>query len=48
MDICIDFDRTCVTHEYPDIGKDIGSISVLNKIVSNGHNLILFKILLTT
>lgn len=42
MDICIDFDGTCVTHEYPDIGKDIGSISVLNKIVSNGHNLILF------
>lgn len=29
MIFCIDFDDTCVTHEYPNIGKDIGAIPVL-------------------
>ena len=42
MDILIDFDGTCVTHEFPKIGKDIGAVPVLKKIVENGHNLILF------
>lgn len=42
MEICIDFDGTCVTHEFPKVGKDIGAVSVLNKIVDAGHNLILF------
>ena len=42
MDICIDFDGTCVTHEFPKIGKDIGAIPVLNKLCESGHNLILF------
>lgn len=42
MDICIDFDGTCVTHDYPNVGKDIGSIDILKKIANNGHNLILF------
>lgn len=42
MDICIDFDGTCVTHEFPKIGKDISAVPVLNKIVKAGHNLILF------
>jgi hypothetical protein len=42
MEICIDFDGTCVTHEYPRVGKDIGSIPVLNKIIENGHKIILF------
>lgn len=42
MDICIDFDGTCVTHEFPKIGKDIGAVPVLKKIVAAGHNLILF------
>lgn len=40
--IAIDFDGTCVTHEYPEIGKDIGSIPILKEIVENGHKLILF------
>jgi hypothetical protein len=31
MDICIDFDGTCVTHEFPNIGKDIGAIPVLKR-----------------
>ena len=42
MEICIDFDGTCVTHEFPDIGKDIGAAPVLRRLVDNGHNLILF------
>ena len=41
MYIAIDFDGTCVTHDYPRIGKDIHAIPVLNKLVSNGHKLIL-------
>lgn len=42
MDICIDFDGTCVTHEFPLIGKDIGAVPVLKKLVEAGHRLILF------
>lgn len=42
MDICLDFDGTCVSHEFPDIGKDIGAIPVLRELVANGHRLILF------
>ena len=42
MEICIDFDGTCVTHEFPKVGKDIGALPVLNKITDAGHNLILF------
>ena len=41
MYIAIDFDGTCVTHDYPRIGKDIHAIPVLKKLVSNGHKLIL-------
>ena len=42
MEICVDFDGTCTTHEYPRIGKDIGSIPVLKKLIDNGHKLIIF------
>ena len=42
MDILIDFDGTCVTHEFPLVGKDIGAAQVLRDLVSNGHRLILF------
>ncbi len=42
MEICIDFDGTCVTHDYPEIGKSIGAESVLKALVENGHQLILF------
>lgn len=41
MYIAIDFDGTCVTHEYPEIGKDVGAVPVLKKIVEKGHKLIL-------
>lgn len=42
MVVCVDFDGTCVTHEYPKIGKDIGAIPVLRRLAGNGHKLILF------
>jgi hypothetical protein len=42
MIIGIDFDGTCVTHEFPKIGQDIGAVPVLKWIVDHGHRLILF------
>lgn len=42
MDICVDFDGTCVAHNYPAIGKDIGAIPVLKRLCNEGHHLILF------
>ena len=44
MDIVIDFDGTCVTHEFPVIGKEIGATPVLRKLIDAGHRLILFTI----
>ncbi|MDR2159410.1 MAG: hypothetical protein LBP23_05010 [Treponema sp.] len=41
MTIAIDFDGTCVTHEYPRIGRDIGAVPVLREIVQAGHRLVL-------
>jgi len=42
MIISIDFDGTCVSHEFPKVGKDIGSIPVLMKMIKAGHQIILF------
>jgi len=42
MDINVDFDGTCVTHNFPYVGTDIGSIPVLKKLIAKGHKLILF------
>lgn len=39
MIIAVDFDGTCVTHEYPHIGKDIGAIPVLQQLTQEGHQL---------
>jgi hypothetical protein len=39
--IAVDFDGTCVTHEYPNVGKDIGAVPVLKRLVAEGHKLIL-------
>lgn len=41
MYIAVDFDGTCVSHEYPSVGKDIGAVPVLKKLTANGHKLIL-------
>ena len=40
--IAIDFDGTVVTHEYPNIGKDIGAVPVLKKFIEAGHHIILW------
>jgi len=40
--INIDFDGTCVTHDFPNIGKDIGAVPVLKALAAKGHKLILF------
>ncbi len=41
-EILVDFDGTVVTHDFPFVGKDIGSAVVLKKLVEKGHKLILF------
>ena len=40
--IVVDFDGTVVTHDYPEIGNDIGAVPVLKKLVDAGHQLVLF------
>lgn len=42
LKILLDFDATCVTHEYPRVGKNIGAEPVLKELVAKGHKLILF------
>ena len=42
MIIGIDFDGTCTTHDFPQIGKDVGAVPILRKLVEKGHQLILF------
>lgn len=46
MTIAVDFDGTIVTHEYPNIGKEIPfAIDTLKRLVSEGHhNLILWTV----
>lgn len=40
--IAFDFDGTCVTHEYPAVGSDIGAAPVLRELAENNHRLILY------
>jgi hypothetical protein len=42
MDILVDFDGTCTTHDFPYVGKEIGAPEVLRDLVLAGHRLILF------
>ena len=42
LQIAVDFDGTCVTHDYPRVGKDIGAVPVLKRLVKEGHQLILW------
>lgn len=44
MIIAIDFDGTCVTKVFPGIGKDIGAVPILKKLVEKGHKLILWTL----
>lgn len=39
--IAVDFDGTCVTHDYPYIGSDIGAVPVLRELVDAGYRLVL-------
>jgi hypothetical protein len=40
--VAVDFDGTCVTHEYPKVGRNIGAQEVLKRIVAEGGKLILW------
>lgn len=40
--IAVDFDGTCVTHEWPLVGRDIGAQPVLKELVAAGYKLILW------
>lgn len=42
MIIAIDFDGTVVSHDYPAVGKDIGSVAILKQLLEKDHELILF------
>jgi len=42
MIIAVDFDGTCVTHDYPDVGKEIGAAPVLKRLTDAGHKIILW------
>lgn len=42
MIIGVDFDGTCVTHDYPFVGKDIGAVRVLKALTDKNHQLILY------
>ena len=42
MIIAVDFDGTCVTHGFPEVGRDIGAVPVLKGLVEKGHKIILY------
>lgn len=42
MIIAVDFDGTCVTHDFPRVGANVNSVPVLKRLVESGHKLILF------
>jgi len=42
--IAIDFDGSCVTHAFPEVGHDIGAAPVLKQLVAKGHKLILWTV----
>ena len=40
--IAVAFDGTVVTHDFPKVGKDIGAVPVLKRLIEEGHRLILW------
>ena len=40
MIVSVDFDGTCVTHEFPETGKDIGAEIVLKSLYDSNCNII--------
>lgn len=41
MIIGVDFDGTCVYHDFPRIGADIGAAPVIKELIDNGHEIVL-------
>lgn len=44
MILLVDFDGTCVTHEFPNVGQEIGATPVLKQLVEHGNRIILFTV----
>jgi hypothetical protein len=43
--VCVDFDGTCVMHEYPEIGEEVpNAVKVLKKLNDNQVKIILWTI----
>jgi len=42
MVIAVDFDGTCVTNAYPNVGNEIGAAPVLKGLTEAGHKIILW------
>jgi hypothetical protein len=42
MIVAVDFDGTCVSHDYPRVGRDIGAVPVLKRLVDSGHQIIIW------
>ncbi len=40
--IAVDFDGTCVTHEYPYMGVEVGAVPVLKELTDRGYRIILY------
>lgn len=41
--IAVDFDGTCVEHDYPEVGMDVeGAVEVLRALNDKGHRIILY------
>lgn len=40
--MAVDFDGTCVKHEYPEVGGDVGAVPVLKRLVDDGARIILW------
>lgn len=38
----VDFDGTCVTHDFPKVGRNIGAQSVLKRIIAEGGQIIIW------
>ena len=40
--VAVDFDGTCVTHDYPKVGREIGAPLILRRIIDGGHRIMLW------
>ena len=41
--ICVDFDGTLVTHDYPEVGQELpGAVETCKDLIAYGHQLILW------